>query len=59
MYYYIMERIGKARYVVNWHNGIKMHSDGSPFIDIAIFKNKKLMNKFVLSLKGLGYTERV
>ena len=37
----LMYNVGKAKYVVNYHNGIKKHKDDSPFYDIGIFKNKK------------------
>jgi len=52
-----MYGIGKAKYVVNFHDGIKKHNDGSDFFDIAIFKNKKKLNAFVAELKNKGYVE--
>ena len=48
--------IGKAKYVVNFHDGIKQHNDGSPFFDIKIFKNKKKKFTFIKSLEEQGYT---
>lgn len=33
--------IGKAKYVINFHDGIKTHADGSPFFEIECFSNKK------------------
>ncbi len=53
----LMYGIGKAKYVVNFHDGIKKHNDGSDFFDIAIFKNKKKLNAFVAELKNTGYVE--
>lgn len=50
-----MYRIGKAKYVVNYHDGIKMHRDGSPFFDIAIFKNKRDLDNFIGILKLDNY----
>lgn len=50
--------IGKAKYVVNFHDGIKKHNDGSDFFDIAIFKNKKKLNAFISELKNTGYVEK-
>lgn len=47
--------IGKAKYVVNYHNGEKTHNDGSPFFDIAIFSNKRKKNRFVRELLRLSY----
>jgi len=52
-----MSRIGKAKYVVNYHDGVKTHRDGSPFFDIAIFKNKKMLGKFLNALREDGYVE--
>ncbi len=42
----IMYNIGKAKYVLNYYVG-KKHKDKSKFFDIAIFKNKKELNKFL------------
>lgn len=53
----IMTRVGKARYVVNHHDGIKVHNDGSPFFDIAIFTNRREMEKFISGLRRSGYVE--
>jgi hypothetical protein len=49
--------IGKAKYVVNFHDGKKTHEDGSPFYDIEIFHNKKDLAEFTERLKQEGYTE--
>ena len=53
--YNIMFSIGRAKYVVNYHDGIKTHGDGSPFYDMSIFKNKTDLNVFVSQLDGEGY----
>lgn len=50
-----MQNIGKAKYVVNYHNSIKTHNDGSPFFDIAIFSNKRKKNQFIKELMQQGY----
>lgn len=50
-----MQNVGTAKYVVNYHDGIKEHKDGSEFYDIAIFRNKKKMNSFVSKLRKDGY----
>ena len=47
--------IGTAKYVVNFHDGIKRHNDGSRFYDIRIFSNKKEMVKFIKELEKEGY----
>lgn len=52
-----MTNIGHAKYVVNYHDGTKKHTDGSDFFDIDIFKNKKKFNEFVQSLINDGYIE--
>ena len=49
--------IGKAKYVVNYHDGISHHKDGSDFFGIAIFKNKKKLADFLLGLWRAGYIE--
>lgn len=57
MEYSIMTNIGKAKYVVNFHDGIKTHPDGSQFFDIAIFKNKMKLADFIKELVSKGYKE--
>tara|TARA_B110000238_G_scaffold52849_1_gene57715 strand:- start:186 stop:509 length:324 start_codon:yes stop_codon:yes gene_type:complete len=51
----LMYNVGKAKYVINYHNGIKKHKDDSPFYDIDIFKNKKYFNSFIKKLLLEGY----
>lgn len=53
----IQNNIGKAKYVVNHHDGQKTHKDGSPFFDVTIFSNKEKLNKFVKELKSKDYIE--
>lgn len=55
--FYIRYNIGKAKYVVNYHDGKKTHPDGSEFFDIEIFKNKKKLAAFVAELKKQYYVE--
>jgi hypothetical protein len=57
MQYNVMYNVGKCKYVVNHHDGIKKHPDGSEFFDIAIFSNKVKLNKFIQSLVSKGYKE--
>lgn len=54
--YYIQNGIGKAKYVINYHDGIQKHKDGSNFYDIRIFHNKKDLAKFELGLHKEGYS---
>jgi hypothetical protein len=49
--------IGESKYVVNYHDGVKKHKDGSNFYDIAIFKNKKDFEAFLTKLSNEGYRE--
>lgn len=51
----IMFNVGKIKYLVNYHNGIDKHNDGSDFFNIKTFKNKKKMNCFVKELLHSGY----
>lgn len=56
--FYVMYGIGKAKYVVNFHNGVSKHKDKSDFYDIKIFKNKIKLNSFIKDLLKQGYKER-
>jgi uncharacterized protein YbaA (DUF1428 family) len=47
--------VGKAKYVVNFHDEVKLNDDGSMFFDIRIFKNKKDFNAFQNKLLSDGY----
>ena len=53
--YNIQYNIGKCKYVVNFHDGIKTHKDNSLFYDIAIFTNKVKLTKFIKELTNKGY----
>jgi len=55
--FYIQTNIGKCKYLVSYYDGIKIHNDGSAFYDVAIFKNKKSLGKFISELISSGYTE--
>lgn len=56
--YSVMHNVGKVKYLVSFHDGIKKHNDGSNFYDIATFKNKVKLNNFIKRLKSEGYTEK-
>lgn len=56
--YYVMHNVGKAKYVLNSHDGVQTHKDGSPFFGIEIFKNKKKLAAKIKQLTELGYKER-
>lgn len=55
--FYTMNNVGKAKYVVNHHDGQKKHPDGSPFFDLSIFSNKRKFHGFVRDLVKEGYRE--
>ena len=56
--YNIMENVGKVKYLINFHEGVKIHTDGSPFYDIRSFKNKVDLSKFEQKLLKEGYKYR-
>lgn len=57
--FYRQDNIGMAKYTVSYHNGVKTHRDGSPFFDIAIFRNKKKLQEFINKLILDGYKDRI
>lgn len=56
--YYVRSGIGKARHVVNFHDGEKTHADGSKFYDIRILNNQRERDAFITELRRAGYEER-
>jgi hypothetical protein len=56
--FYVQYNVGHAKYVVNHHDGVKRHPDGSIFFDATIFKNKEKLSKFLAGLRKSGYSER-
>lgn len=54
----VTSNVGKAKYVVNYHDGIAVHTDSSPFFNVKILKSKPELNQFVNELIELGYTEK-
>lgn len=53
----IMYNVGKSKYLVNHHDGKSTHKDGSPFFDLALFRNKRKFEAFLRDLKAKGYVE--
>jgi len=53
----VMYGVGKIKYLVSFHDGIKVHRDGSPFYDVKIVKNKKDLKLFTNKLLTDGYKE--
>lgn len=55
--YRVQYKVGKARYLVSFYDGVKTHKDGSPFFDACIFSNKAKMRAFTKMLEENGYIE--
>ena len=55
---YSITTIRRGFHVVSFYDGVKSHSDGSPFYDARTFKNYKDAVKFENSLRAAGYTHR-
>ena len=53
----LMHNVGQAKYVINFHDSIKQHKDGSPFYDIRLFSNKNKFNQSIKELLSDGYTQ--
>jgi hypothetical protein len=49
--------IGKAKYSISSHDGVKKHKDGSDFWDIEIFKNKVDLEKAIKNYSSKGFIE--
>jgi len=56
--YYVQYNVGKVKYLVNFHDGVKTHKDGSEFYDIETFNNQKDLKEFISELTKKGYTLR-
>lgn len=56
--YFVMCNVGTVKYLVNYHDGMTAHNDGSRFYDIATFRNKRKRDLFIRELKKTGYKER-
>lgn len=53
--YNIRHNIGKVKYALFFHDGVKTHKDGSPFFDARTFRNKPTLAEFVAGLRAQGY----
>lgn len=56
--FYTHTGVGRCRYVVSFHDGVKTHRDNSPFFDIRIFSSKLDTQKFVKELLAAGYVQK-
>lgn len=52
----LKHNVGKVKYLVSYHDGVKKHKDGSDFFDIAFFKNKVKLIAFMDDLMKQGYS---
>ncbi len=55
--FYRMDNIGTAKYTVSKNDGVSTHKDGSLFFDIAIFKNKIKLKRYIQDLLNEGYVQ--
>jgi len=53
----IMYNVGRSKYVINDHDGVQTHKDGSKFFGIYLFKNKEKFKKKIKELKENGYRQ--
>jgi len=49
--------IGKVKYSISSHDGVKKHNDGSDFYDIKIFKNKVDLEKGIKKYTSNGFVK--
>jgi hypothetical protein len=56
--FYETYNVGRSKYVVSFHDGLKKHNDGSDFFGARIFKNKKDLEAFKKELLSNGYLEQ-
>ena len=57
--YHFHSNVGKAKYLVDYHDGFQVHNDGSAFFGCAIFSNKKKRDQFVRELNRQGYSYKI
>lgn len=55
--YYLMYNIGAVKYVLNFHDGVSTHDDGSEFWDVLLSNNQKVIKRKIAELKAQGYKE--
>ena len=56
--YYRKDNVGLCKYCLNFHDGKQVHSDGSPFYGIQIFKNKRKLTQAIKALESQGYVKK-
>lgn len=55
--YYVTSNVGRVKYLLNTHNGVDKHADGSPFFACECFSNKKKLAARIKELESEGYRE--
>lgn len=55
--YYVQYNIGRSKYALSFHDGVKKHDDGSPIYDIRLFRNKQRLKEAIKNLESEGYKE--
>lgn len=55
--YYVSYNVGRVKYLLNTHNGVDKHADGSPFFGCECFSNKKKLLARIKELESEGYSE--
>ena len=53
--YRVQYNIGKVKYLVSYHDGIKKHKDMSDLYDVQLFNNKVKLEKFIKELENDDY----
>ena len=53
--YNIRHNVGRAEFLVSFHDGEKKHEDGSKFDDVRLFKSIKALNDFIKTLQEQDY----
>lgn len=56
--YYVQYNIGRSKYALSFHDGVKKHDDGSPIYDIRLFRNKQRLHEAIRNLESEGYKEK-
>lgn len=53
--YDVMANVGTAKHVVNYHDGVKTHKDGSAFFDLSLPGTRAKRDAFIAELRTKGY----
>ncbi|MEG3764916.1 hypothetical protein [Alteromonas sp. 14N.309.X.WAT.G.H12] len=56
-FYDCIDNLGKAKYLVNFHDETQTYPDGTPRLNVRKFTNKRKRDQFVRSLKKMDYLQ--